>query len=108
VIELRRKLDRGLRHPVLGPILLILLALLMAMTVLHAVQDGHDAATELGAICFAILTILGPVVLIRMPRQCPVHLLEWRRDRGPPGDRLGRTTARLFGTGPSFSSPLLR
>ena len=84
VIKLRRTLERGRAHPVLGPIVLILLVLLLAMVFLHTAIDGHDSATETGMLCIAILTVLGAVILDRIQRAVPLALVEIRGDRGPP------------------------
>ena len=84
VIRLRQALERGRRHPVLGPILLILLVLLLAMVFLHAAGEGHDAVTEVGAMCMVILTILGPLLLEKARRTPPTSVEPTRDERGPP------------------------
>ena len=77
-------LERGRAHPILGPVLLVVLVLLLAMVFLHAAHDGMDAASELGAICFAIAGFLGLAVLDRLLRR-PPGLHPWTPgDRGPP------------------------
>jgi hypothetical protein len=63
---------------------LIVLVLLLAMVFLHAASEGHDAATELGAFCLAVLTVLGPIVLHRVLRTAPATVVPVRGDRGPP------------------------
>lgn len=88
MIRLRRTLERGRKHPVLGPILLIVLVLLLAMVFLHAAQEGHEAATEIGAFYLAILTILGPILLERMRRTPPAAVVQVRGDRSPPRHHL--------------------
>lgn len=40
MIRLRQSLDAGLRHPLLGPLLLLGLALILAFVALHAVEHG--------------------------------------------------------------------
>lgn len=84
MIGLRQALERGRKHPVLGPILLVLLALLLALVFLHAAVDGHDAATEVGALCIAIFTILGPILLERARLSLEARVVAARGDRGPP------------------------
>lgn len=84
MIRLRQALERGRKHPVLGPILLVLLALLLALVFLHAAVDGHDAATEVSALCIAIFTILGSILLDRVRRTLEARVVAVRRDRGPP------------------------
>ena len=54
MIALRRRLERGLRHPVLGPLCLLLLAILVAFTVLHGVHDQLHSSDDV-IVCVAIL-----------------------------------------------------
>jgi hypothetical protein len=77
-------LERGRAHPVLGPILLIVLVLLLAMVFLHAAHDGNGAATEVGAICIAIVSSLGLLLLQRLRTHLSEPLIAVRGDRGPP------------------------
>lgn len=42
VIRLRQSLDAGLRHPLLGPLLLLFLALILAFVFLHTVEHGVE------------------------------------------------------------------
>ena len=84
LIRLRRTLERGRRHPILGPIVLILLVLLLAMVFMHAAHDEHGSAVEAGFFCLAIVTMLGPVVVgvaVRMGRSAEIPA---NRYRGPP------------------------
>jgi len=85
VIELRRKLERTRAHPILGPIVLILFVLMLAMMFVHAAHDNHDMGTEVGAICLGIATFLGLLVLERLGGYAPKPLIAVRGDRGPPG-----------------------
>ena len=89
MIRLRRLLERGRRHPLLGPIVLILLVLLLAMVCFHATQDGWDGAAEFGAACIAITTVLGAVVCQRLRWQAPLLYLTGWFERGPPHTRDG-------------------
>ena len=77
-------LERGRKHPVLGPIVLVLLALLLAMVCFHAAQDGWDGATELGAVCIGLVTILGAVVSERAHSRAPLLVGSRSLARGPP------------------------
>jgi hydrogenase-4 membrane subunit HyfE len=77
-------LERGRKHPILGPIVLILLVVLLAMVFMHAAHDGHGAAVEAGFFCLAIVSMLGSVV-IRVARVQPRSAAtSLSRDRGPP------------------------
>lgn len=83
MIRLRRTLERGRAHPVLGPILLIVLVLLLTIVFLHVAQDGN-AATEIGAMCVALATVLGLPLLEKLRRRFSEPLVSVRGDRGPP------------------------
>lgn len=80
-------LERGRAHPILGPILLIVLVLVLAMVFVHTAHDGRDAATEVGSICFGIVTFLGLILVERLRRHAPAPLIAVRGDRGPPAHR---------------------
>ena len=84
MIQLRRTLERGRAHPILGPILLVLLVLLLAMTFLHAAHDNEHIALDAGAICLGIATFLGLLVLQRPRSHAPTAVIAVRGDRGPP------------------------
>ena len=71
----------------LGPIVIVLLVLLLAMMCFHAAHDGWDAAAEAGAICIAIATVLGVIVGVRSRWSQPVLLSGRRLVRGPPAVR---------------------
>jgi hypothetical protein len=77
-------IERGRAHPILGPIVVIVLVLVLAMVALHAALDRHDAASELGAICLGIAVFLGLVLGERLRSHAPAPLVPIRRDRGPP------------------------
>lgn len=56
VIRLRWQIERGLRHPVVGPLLVLLLALLIAFTILH--QTSERVVGHVDLITFAIALVL--------------------------------------------------
>ena len=84
MIRLRRTLERGRRHPILGPIVLILLVLLLAMVFMHAAQDEHSTAIDAGFFCLAIVAMLGPVVVGRGGGVRRSAAITRYRYRGPP------------------------
>ena len=84
MIRLRRMLERGRRHPLLGPIVIVLLVLLLAMVCLHAAHEGWDGAVELGAICIGFVTILGALVSQRFGSGAPALVVRRSFARGPP------------------------
>lgn len=77
-------LERGRRHPVLGPIVLVLLVLLLAMICFHAAHDGWDGTAELGAACIGLVTILGALVCERSRPLEPRFIASRLFARGPP------------------------
>lgn len=84
MIRLRRMLERGRKHPVLGPIVLVLLVLLLAMVCFHAAQDGWDGAAEIGALCIGLVTMLAAVVSERARSRTPLLVVTQSLARGPP------------------------
>lgn len=79
--------ERGRAHPVLGPILLVVLVVLLAMLFLHVVLDGNPA-TEIGAVvCLALATALGLPLLERLRSRLSQPLVSVRGDRAPPAFR---------------------
>ncbi|HJU48484.1 MAG TPA: hypothetical protein VJ689_10135 [Gaiellaceae bacterium] len=56
MIRLHRLIDRGRRHPVVGPLVVLLVVLLVALTMLH---EGHEGlAGEIGVLCVGIAVLL--------------------------------------------------
>ena len=108
MIRLRRLLERGRAHPILGPVLLVFLVLLLAMVFVHAAHDGMEAATEVGVICFALASFFGVAVLdwfLGRPQEARIST---PGERGPP--RVPRTAhlvpVRIAPT--AFKTPLRR
>jgi len=75
-------LERGRAHPLLGPILLVVLVLLLAVVFLHVAQDGN--ATEVGAMCLALATFVVLPLLERLNKRLSQPSVAARGDRGPP------------------------
>jgi hypothetical protein len=84
VIRLRHLLISGRAHPILGPFLLIMLVIVLALLVLHVMEDGFDAATDVEAFCLAIATFIGLLLLERVRRHAPAPISLVVNDRGPP------------------------
>ena len=74
--------ERGRAHPILGPVVLVVLVLLLAMVFLHVADDGN--ATEVGAMCLALATIVGLPLLERLHKRLSEPVVAARGDRGPP------------------------
>ena len=93
MIRLRQRLERGIRHPVLGPLLLLLLVLLLAMTAFH---ESHETiAGHPGEFCVAfvgfLLGLLSLVVRIAIVTVVPAPIVA----RGPPEPpRVARVVGR--------------
>ncbi len=100
MIRLRSMFERGRAHPILGPVLLIVLVLLLAMVFLHVVQEGVEAAMELGAMCIAIATVLGLLLTHRTLLRRVPELIGTSDSRGPP------CRTRLPLRAPGWSPPL--
>jgi hypothetical protein len=81
VIALRRNIERGVRHPLLGPLCLVLLALLLTFTVIHGAHDQMHGGDAL-LVCVAFL--IGAIVSLAFPRLRMVAVLIPRPARGPP------------------------
>lgn len=76
-----------MRHRWLGPAFVLLLALLLALVVLHTTADQ---ATEVGVVCLAFLVILVSL-LLSPPSQLVVARFErTRTPRAPPLARLAQ------------------
>jgi hypothetical protein len=69
-------LERGMRHRWFGPAFVLLVALLLALVVLHT---AADQATEATVVCVAFLVILVTLVLPPPPR----FVLRGKRTRAP-------------------------
>ena len=91
MIELRRRLERGLRHPLLGPLCLVLLALMLAFTVMHGAHDQMHAAGEL-IICVAFL--IGAIVSLAIPLFRDETVSRLHASRGPPIASIPRSLPR--------------
>jgi hypothetical protein len=76
--------ERGRAHPVLGPLLLVALVFLLAMVFLHGVGEGFDSATEFGAMCIAVATVVGLLLAFSPFRLRIPDLLGSSDSRGPP------------------------
>jgi hypothetical protein len=63
VIRLRQSLEAGLRHPLLGPLLLLFLGLILAFVVLHTIEHGAEglllACVVVAAISLRLVVVLG-------------------------------------------------
>lgn len=85
MIQLRRRLERGIRHPLIGPLLILVSAVLLAMTVLHETHEtiGGDPSEFCVALAGLLLALLTFVVLTAAVAPVLAPTLA----RGPP-DRV--------------------
>lgn len=65
IIRLRGLIERGLRHGWLGPVVLILLAVLLAAVLIH---EGERLTDGVGELCMALFVL---VVLCGLARTAP-------------------------------------
>lgn len=88
MIRLREAIERGLRHPIAGPVLLLLLAVLVVFTAMHQTTETSpgDAALACAALALALLT----VVPLTVSRPVPTRPAATRQPRAPPVERRGR------------------
>ncbi len=84
MIRLRRILERGCTHPILGPLVIVFLVLVLSMVFLHAAEEGLHAAMGAGAVCFSFVVFLGLVLLDPARLRPLVVSLAFERERGPP------------------------
>ena len=81
VIWLRQSLEAGLRHPLLGPVLLLFLAFVLAFVVLHTVEHGVEGllftCAIMAAVVLRFVIVLGRISLVRRELRLPAR-------RGPP------------------------
>ena len=80
MIRLRQSLERWARHPVAGPFLLLLLALILAFAVLHVLEHG---ITGVVASC-AVMAAFALPLLYAVARRGPTAVLRLPCRRGPP------------------------
>ena len=63
MIRLRQSIEVGLRHPLLGPVLLLLLALLLVFVIFHTVEHGVEgllfSCAILAAVALRLVVVLG-------------------------------------------------
>ena len=100
--------ERGSAHPVLGPILLVVLVLLLAMVFLHIALEDMEAAAEIGAMCMAIATALGLLVPTRLRPDLSAETVSTPGERAPPWTFVLAAPSRSSGTATSLSTPLRR
>lgn len=83
IIRLRELIERGLRHPRLGPVVLILLAVLLAAVLIH--EGGERLADGVGELCMALFVL---VVLCGLARpaldRCSRSAAQARRSAWTP------------------------
>lgn len=81
MIALRRTIERGVRHPLFGPLCLILLALLLVFTVIHGAHDQIHNETGL-MVCLAI--VITALLSLLVPRIVVARFVTPRASRAPP------------------------
>ena len=82
MIRLRQQIDRGLRHPVVGPLLLLLLAVLVVFIALHETSEGIAGHVEL--ICVALTMVLLAVLPLTEALRLTIRPRGASPSRAPP------------------------
>ena len=108
VIELRRKIERAVAHPIWGPVVIIALAVLLGLVFLHVVADDAGFVADVGAICFGVVAMFAAIMCRRLRLDAPLFLVGLVEERGPP--RLGRRLLPALGVKRTadFDLPLRR
>lgn len=98
---MRGLIDRGRRHPVLGPLLTVLLVLLIAITMLH---EGHESiAGDTGMLCVGIALLLMTAVVLASAAPLMRFVDPALPARGPPPRRVDTV---VFGPDAASALPL--
>lgn len=100
--------ERGRAHPIIGPILLVVLVLLLVMVFLHVALEGMEAAAEVGAMCVAIATALGLLVTTRLRPGLSAVRVATPGERAPPWTFVLAVPSRSSAIATSSSTPLRR
>lgn len=88
MIGIRKSIERGMRHRWLGPLFVILFCLLLAMVFVHAMHDGHDAATDVAQLCLALTVMFSFLIVIRLRWRVVLAFTLPRLGRAPPAISL--------------------
>lgn len=75
VIRLRQSLEAGLRHPLLGPLLLLFLGLILAFVVFHTIEHGGEgllfSCVIVVAMSLRLVVVLGRIWRAATEQQSP-------------------------------------
>lgn len=82
MIRLRRHIECGLRHPLVGPLLLLLLAVLVVFIALHETSEGIAGHVEL--ICVALAFVLLAVLPLTGALRLTIRPRGASPSRAPP------------------------
>ena len=80
MIALRRRIERGVQHPLLGPLFLLLLAVLLVFTVIHGAHDQIHSDELIVCVAFLVAAVASLI----LPRLREVVVVSRRVARGPP------------------------
>ena len=93
MIRLHKLIERGRRHRVLGPVLIIVLVLVFALMMLH---EGHESTgADLGVLCVGIMLLLLRAVFPPPTRLASALAPEDERGRAPPAKLACRLVAAV-------------
>lgn len=108
MIEVRRKIQLAIAHPILGPVVIVALAFLLALVFIHVVFNDAGFVADVGAICFGVVSALAAILVRRLQPATPLLVLGRVQERGPPqvAGRSSRVTR--FQRTADFVLPLRR
>ena len=106
MIRIRTLIERGCSHPVLGPVLLVILVLMLAMVFLHFAEDSHEAS--FGTACLALAAFLGSMLLTPILRTYRAAVASVQPNRGPPAVFFSQRPQFVSAHDPPIVTPLRR
>lgn len=108
MIRLRDMMERGCRHRFFGPVVVLVLVVLLASVFLHVAIEGAEAAGQLGALCLAVATVLGSLLVVRSHGARKTVCAVEAADRGPPTVSSVAVIGSLARSGAPVAIPLRR
>lgn len=84
MIGLRQTIERGTRHRWLGPLIVILLCVMLALMFMHAMHDADHSAAGVGEFCLGLTVMFSLLIVIRLRWRVLVASASPRLGRAPP------------------------
>lgn len=96
MIRLRESIQRWLRHPIAGPLLLVLLAVALAFLVVHEVVEGSPESFAAACATLAAMGAIGLLLLRAKPTAPLVPGTALRLQPAAPGVRARGPDGRRY------------